>query len=75
MDIKARRKALGWDRQELAGRAGVPKSVLALIERGEWSESDAIERVATILGLAEAGASDPRLPPPAAPKMRTDGEA
>ena len=74
MGIKERRKALGWDRQELAMRAGVPKSVVALVERDAWSEEDALKRVATVLGLAEAGESDPRLPPPAAPR-RTDGEA
>lgn len=75
MDIKARRKALGWDRQELASRAGVPKSVLALIERDQWSDAEAIERVATVLGLAEAGATDPRLPPPVPAPPRTQGEA
>ena len=75
MDIKTRRKALGWGRQELAERAGVPKSVVALIERDEWSEPDAIGRVATILGLAEAGASDPRLPPPARPTEQAEGDA
>jgi transcriptional regulator with XRE-family HTH domain len=75
VDIKARRKALGWGRQELAERSGVPKSVVALIERDEWSEPDAISRVATILGLAEAGSSDPRLPPPLPPKLRADGDA
>jgi transcriptional regulator with XRE-family HTH domain len=67
MCVKERRKALGWDRQELADRAGLLKSVVAMVERGAWSESDALERVATVIGRAEAGEPDPRLPPVQAP--------
>jgi transcriptional regulator with XRE-family HTH domain len=75
VDIKNRRKALGWSRQELAERSAVPKSVVALIERDEWSDAEALERVATVLGLAEAGNTDPRLPPPVLTPRRTVGEA
>lgn len=70
MDVKERRKALGWDRQELADRAALLKTVVAMIERGEWSESDALERVEAVLGRAEAGDADPRLPPVQAPERR-----
>ncbi len=67
MDVKQRRLALGWDRTQLADRSGVPKSVVALIERGAWSEEESIGRVVAVLELAEAGHPDPRLPPPSLP--------
>ena len=66
-DTKARRKALGWDRTELARRAGVDKAALALIERGMWSEEDALTRVAHVLGEAEKGNLDVQLEPPKLP--------
>ena len=63
-DIKARRKALGWDRAELARRAALDRSVVQLVERGEWSESDALARVEEVLRRAEAGERDVQLQPP-----------
>ena len=67
MDVKARRKALGWSRAELAGKAGVDRAALALIERDMWSEDDALTRVAHVLSRAEAGDLDVQLAPPSLP--------
>lgn len=64
VSVKDRRKALGWDRAELARRAGVDKAALQLVERGEWSEEDALRRVEEALTRAEAGEIDVVLPPP-----------
>jgi transcriptional regulator with XRE-family HTH domain len=68
MSIKERRKALGWNRAELAARAQVDRSAMQLIELGEWSEGDAIRRVAEVLARAEAGERDVQLPPPERPE-------
>ena len=68
-DVKARRNALGWSRAELARRAGVDRNALQLIELGQWSEVDALTRVARILSLAESGQTDVHLPPPELPKQ------
>ncbi len=65
MDVKDRRKALGWDRAELARRAGVDKAALQLVERGERTEEEALRRVEEVLSRAEAGEGDVVLPPPA----------
>lgn len=67
-NVKERRKALGWDRATLADRAGVDKAALALIERGMWSEVDALTRVAHVLLQAEAGDTDVRLERPTMPE-------
>jgi len=67
-NVKERRKALGWDRATLADRAGVDKAALALIERGMWSEADALTRVAHVLLQAEAGNLDVRLERPQMPE-------
>jgi len=67
-EVKARRKALGWNRAELADRAGVDRSALALIERDAWSEDDALRRVAEVLWRAEHDEPDVRLAHPVAPK-------
>lgn len=67
MNVKERRKALGWDRAELARRAGVDKAALMLIERDQWSEEDALMRVAHVLSEAEAGNLDVQLAPPSLP--------
>ena len=53
--IKARRKALGWDRRELARRAGLDPQVVQLLEMGQWSEAEAIGRVEEVLRRAETG--------------------
>lgn len=68
MQVKERRKALGWDRAELSSRAGVDKAALQLIERGEWTEEDALTRVAHVLARAEAGDLSVRLDPPKPPQ-------
>lgn len=62
-DIKARRKALGWNRAELAKRAALDKHVVQLIEMGQWSEADALGRVQYVLGSAENGDLDVQLDP------------
>ncbi len=67
-DVRARRKALGWSRAELADRAGVERSVLALIERRQWSDEEAITRVQRVLAQAEAGNLAYFLPPPETPE-------
>lgn len=53
--VKERRLALGWDRAELARRAGLDRSVVQLVELGQWSEEDALGRVAEALRRGEAG--------------------
>ena len=63
MSVKDRRKALGWDRAQLALRAGVDKAVCMLVERGEWSEEETLGRVHEVLQRAEAGELDVQLPP------------
>jgi len=62
--VKARRKALGWSRADLADRSGINTPTLGLIERGLWDESDSLTRVAYILDQAEAGNLDARLAAP-----------
>jgi len=64
MSIKERRKAHGWSRLELARRTGLEKSVVQLVELGQWSEDDALERVRQILDAADAGNISLFLPPP-----------
>ncbi|MCO4745860.1 MAG: helix-turn-helix transcriptional regulator [Proteobacteria bacterium] len=63
MAVKERRKALGWNRRELAGRAGVNSAALALVERGEWNDEDLLTRLDTVLTAAENGDFDLRLEP------------
>ena len=67
MSIKERRKGLGWNLAELARRCGLDRSVMQLVELGQWTEADALERVETVLSRAEAGDLSVELPPPAAP--------
>jgi transcriptional regulator with XRE-family HTH domain len=64
VSVKDRRKALGWDRAELARRAGVDRSALQLVELGQWTEEDALRRVEEVLARTEAGEVDVVLPPP-----------
>ena len=64
MDIKTRRKALGWLRRDLAERAGVNSAALALVERGEWNDEDMLDRLNRVLTAAEAGDFELRIPPP-----------
>lgn len=61
--IKDRRKALGWNRAELAERAALDKNVVQLIELGQWSEEGALGRVAYVLHAAESGELSVQLPP------------
>ena len=61
--IKARRKALGWRRGELARRAAIDPRLVQLIELGQWSEGDAIGRVKAVLLRAEAGDTAVQLEP------------
>ena len=62
-DTKARRKALGWNRAELAQRAALDKHVVQLIEMGQWSEEDALGRVRYVLESAENGDLQVQLEP------------
>ena len=59
--IKDRRKALGMNRQDLAGRAGIDKGVLQQIELGLWEEGEARIRVGVVLDRMEAGEADVKL--------------
>ena len=67
-DVKARRKALGWDRATLAHRAGMDKAVVALVERGLWDEDEALTRLAYVLSEAESGNVNVQLAPPTIPE-------
>lgn len=67
-DVKERRKALGWNRAELARRAGVDRNALQLIELGQWTEEDALARVALVLEQAALGNLEVVLAPPEPPK-------
>lgn len=73
MSIKARRKALGWSRRELAQRAGIDPHVLQQLELGTWSEGEARMRAEVTLERAEAGEEDVQLErlqvPADAPKL------
>jgi ribosome-binding protein aMBF1 (putative translation factor) len=68
MSIKDRRKALGWNRAQLAQRCAIDRRVMQLVELGQWSEADALERVETVLSRAEAGETDVQLTPPRPPQ-------
>jgi transcriptional regulator with XRE-family HTH domain len=72
VSIKERRKALGWNRATLAGRAQVDRSAMQLIELGEWTEGEALERVEEVLRRAEAGEVDVQLAPPEKPADAVD---
>jgi len=61
--IKDRRKALGWNRAELARRCAIDKAAVQLIELGQWAEEDAIGRVGEVLRRAESGEIHVQLPP------------
>jgi transcriptional regulator with XRE-family HTH domain len=63
IDIRNRRKALGWSRRELAGRAGIDPRLVQLIELDQWTDGDAIGRVRAVLLRAENGETDVELPP------------
>ena len=67
-DHKARRKALGWSRRDLADRTALDKRVIQLVELGQWTEDEAIGRIEYILCAGEAGDLDRRLPPLEPPK-------
>jgi transcriptional regulator with XRE-family HTH domain len=64
LNYRERRKALGWSRADLAERTGINTAAIALIERGEWTEDDALTRVVFVLGEAEAGNLDVKMAPP-----------
>lgn len=68
MGTRERRTALGWDRAELARRAGVDRAALQLIERDAWTDPDALARVAEVLDRAEKGERDVALPAPTLPR-------
>ncbi|TNE92437.1 MAG: XRE family transcriptional regulator [Deltaproteobacteria bacterium] len=72
MEIKERRKAIGWNRRELADRAGVNSAALALVERGEWNDEDLLSRLDRVLTAAEAGDFSLRIPPHQAPSTPPD---
>jgi transcriptional regulator with XRE-family HTH domain len=69
--IKARRKALGWRRAELAQRAAIDARLVQLIELGQWTEGEAIGRVKAVLIRAEGGESDVQLDPIQVPDNAT----
>ena len=47
--IAVRRKALGWSRGDVAGRAALDPRIIQLLEMGLWSEGEAIDKVAAML--------------------------
>ncbi len=61
--IRARRKALGWSRRELAQRAAIDPRVVQLLELDQWHEGEASGRVQAVLMRAESGEADVQLPP------------
>jgi transcriptional regulator with XRE-family HTH domain len=69
--IKARRKALGWRRSELARRAAIDGRLVQLIELGQWTEGEAIGRVKAVLIRAEGGEADVQLEPIQVPDNAT----
>ena len=58
-----RRKALGWSRGDVAGRAALDPRIIQLLEMGLWSEGEAIGRVRAVLLRAEGGDLEVQLPP------------
>ena len=62
--LKARRKAIGWTRKELAARAGLDPRVVQLVELDQWSEFEALGRLDAVMKRKEAGEEDPWLKPP-----------
>lgn len=67
-DIKARRKALGWSRANLAERASLDKRIIQLMELDQWTEEDAFARVDYVLKNAEHGDDAVQLNPVKAPE-------
>ena len=64
MDFKARRKAIGWTRKELAARAGLDPRVVQLVELEQWTEFEALGRLDAVMKRKEGGEEDPWLKPP-----------
>ncbi len=60
-ELRARRKALGFSRREMADRCGLDPQVIQLAELGQWSEKDALQRIAEVLYRAESGELDVHL--------------
>lgn len=61
--IKARRVALGWNREDLARRTALEKQIVQLCELDQWTESGALGRIEYVLSAAEAGDLSIQLPP------------
>ncbi len=62
--VRTRRAELGMSLDALAGRSGVSRSMLSLVERGESSPTAVVlERIATGLGLPLARLFDDPAPP------------
>jgi len=71
--VRARRAELGLTLDRLAGRCGVSRSMLSLVERGESSPTAVVlERIATGLGLPLAALFDDPAAPPAPVARRGD---
>lgn len=69
------RAASGWSLEALAGRTGVSRSMLSLIERGESSPTAVVlEKLASGLGVPLASLFDPQ-PQPANPVSRRADQA
>jgi len=54
MDLRERRTALGWSRQDLAIRAHVDKAMLQLLELGQSEDHESRERCERAILEAEA---------------------
>lgn len=66
--VRERRKGLGWNRAELAGRAALDPRIIQLVELDQWSEDDALWRINEVLSRAEAGDRAVQLGPVVAPQ-------
>ncbi len=45
MNIRARREALGWSRADLSREAQIDRSVIQLVELGEYHDAEAITKL------------------------------
>jgi len=56
-EIKARRMALGWSREELGRRAGVHPQTINKIERGKTKHSHFMSKIMQVLGMQDEAAA------------------
>ena len=71
LQIKDRRKALGWSRADIAEKAALDKRIIQLAELGEWTEDDALARIDYVLKSAEHGDLSVQLKPVVDPSAQS----